>query len=201
MRNFLTIGVAVIAGAASGLGAPLLLGERAPRPPAPAPVAAARAAEPPLGADPRVASLERRMAGVQQRLQAQETKEGAPKAGELPEARAEKERMAEAAHEAALALHRQEPRDAPWAREREQALTGQLTQAAPTVGMEVVGVDCRTTSCVARLRWADMATARGQIAALLDETARVGCARRIQFPDTGAAPYEAELYLECPRSP
>jgi hypothetical protein len=204
MQNVLTIAVAVIAGAAAGLCAPLLVRDRAP---AAAPrVEAARPAEAPRAADdPRVSALERRMLGVQQQLEAREAREApsaAPKVEEPPEeVRAEKQHEAEAAHEAVLALHRKEPRDERWARAQESTLGSQLAQTATALGVEVMGVDCRTQSCVARLRWADMATARGQLSTLLDDTARVGCARRIQFPETGAVPYEAEMYLECPHGP
>lgn len=204
MRNPVLIIVAGVAGAAAGIIAPRLLGPSEAARPATAPIAAPA----PAATDPRVASIERQLRSVEQQLQAQqlrtqaqEVQPPAPRSEDLPELRAERERQAEVAHEAILARHRLESRDPRWASEREQTLSDQLAQAAGKTDMTVLAIDCRTQSCVARLQWPDRDAARAHLVALLDETAVVGCARRVQFPSSGAVPYQAEMYLECPHAP
>jgi hypothetical protein len=204
VRNLLMIIVAALAGAAAGVW-----GSQLVRAPAPMSTRAQpeRSPPPPNRADPRMAALERRLLGVEQQLSAPEPgaqqaepQQTAPTSDGRPEARAEHERQAEAEHEAALAGHRLEPRDAGWAAERERTLTEQVAGVAHKIDVELLGIECRTRSCVAQLRWADRDAARAHLFPLLDETALLGCARRIHFPQTGAVPYEAELYLECPRA-
>lgn len=204
MRNLLLIIVAALAGGAAGVCGSLVLRTPASAVPASAPT---EIGAPSATADRRVASLERKLLAVEQQLReeqlhAQEPRaqEPVPEIEDLPELRAEHQRQAEAEHNAALARHRLESRDARWANEREQTLTEQLARTAAKIDVEVLNVDCRTQSCVARLRWPDRDVARARLIALLDETAQVGCARRVQFPQTGAVPYEAELYLECPHA-
>ena len=193
MRNALLLVVASVCGAVAGVVATRAMGTPTPAPLPPAvaqPTVVARPVE-----DTRVATLQAQVRGMQQRLDAPQ----APTVQPLPEQRAEREREANADHEAALLDHEREAREPAWANARERSLTDHLEGISGKVGMTVAGVDCRAHTCVARLRWSDMNTARSQLPALLDETALSGCARRIQLPETGAAPYEAQMLMDCPR--
>jgi hypothetical protein len=102
---------------------------------------------------------------------------------------------------ARIARHDRERRDEGWATPKERVLGEQLKQIAADAHLDftLVGVDCRVTTCVARLHWPSRDAARAELHGLLSATAPIICARDIAFPPSPQydGPYEAPLLIDC----
>jgi hypothetical protein len=100
--------------------------------------------------------------------------------------------------EARLLEHRLSPRDSGWATSKERALTeGIGDQANAHTTFSLVDVDCRTTTCVARLQWPSEQEARAQIRDLVQNT-DIDCARQVTLPPPGSnAAYEVSVLFDC----
>jgi hypothetical protein len=99
-----------------------------------------------------------------------------------------------------LADHDASARDSRWAAPRERVIADSVRKLAADShqSFSLVDVDCRTTTCVARVQWADEATARVEIRNLMQNT-DVDCARQVALP---AAPnagvgYRASVLFDC----
>jgi hypothetical protein len=149
---------------------------------------------PPL--EPRVAELERRL----HELAAADA--GAPPHPVLPpeaERQAKAERNFEE-HRRLVARHDAEPRDGSWAAKQERAVGTTLGALSETMkrSFSLESVDCRNSTCVARLAWPNEIAARSDLQSLLGGSAAVGCAREVSFPPAErAGEYEASLYFDC----
>ncbi len=105
------------------------------------------------------------------------------------------------AFEQRVAAHAAAPRNAAWATATEHAIAETLTKNANDrpQSFALEAVDCRTTTCVARMRWASEDAARADVRAVV-ENADVPCARQIALPEaTAGGAYEASLLFDCAR--
>jgi hypothetical protein len=204
MRLAQSIAPAMI-GALTGAGAMLLLPSRtappAPRANEPRPIVVA-------GADRRVDALGGQVRALEAQVQAlalaHETASATPAAAppraqpDPTESRqAGAERFARE-FESRLSARSGEPRNAAWAGTKEASLTQGLPRiaAATHQSFSLVGVDCLSTTCVARLEWPSEQAARTELPKLLRGTGELGCANQIAFPP-GGEPYRASLLFDC----
>lgn len=100
------------------------------------------------------------------------------------------------------ARHQNEPVDAAWARVAEPGLQADLAQLARSDGgaaFVVQGVECRTRSCAAELRFPSYGSADATASRLLHEPYSQPCARTVFVPepDDANAPYALTLYFQC----
>lgn len=101
--------------------------------------------------------------------------------------------------ESAIEKHRLERQDSAWAAKATPSLRADLEKVAQARKFELGEVDCRSTSCLAKLEWSNAAEAREEFGNLARETFEVNCARSITLPDAvePSAPVEATLILDC----
>ena len=113
-----------------------------------------------------------------------------------------------AVFQAKLAAQDRETRDSAFAARQERLVTERLTGVTDDNGqalsVSLLSVDCRTTTCAARLRWADGARATDELHTLMRAVRPVGCAREIFVPPgevQPGAPVEAAFYFDCGQPP
>jgi hypothetical protein len=203
--------VPALIGALSGVGAMLLFrSAQAPLPAAP------RLADPrPIvvaAPDHRVDVLEAQVRSLQT-ARADSPQAGsaqpaapiapAPDSPQVAESRqASAERFARE-FESRLDARSSEPRNSAWAAAKEASISRELPRlgAAAHESFSLVNVDCRTTTCVARLEWPSEQTARNELPQLLRSTGDLGCANQIAFPPGSGEPYRASLLFDCAPPP
>lgn len=97
-----------------------------------------------------------------------------------------------------MAAHEAEPLS-PWGREARYTFSEGISEVAPALGATVISVDCRTSSCVALLRWPNYDQARDSIARLTIAQYEPNCTRTTWLPppDEPSLVYEGALLLEC----
>jgi hypothetical protein len=103
-------------------------------------------------------------------------------------------------HEQLLTDHAAEVRSPAWAAKQERNVEAKLTALSETTdgAFKFRSVDCRTSTCVAKLEWPTREVAKGNVKSLLTGAPDLPCAREIAFPPSGAeGPYTASLYLDC----
>jgi hypothetical protein len=105
------------------------------------------------------------------------------------------------AHEMGLRAHLAEPTDPQWAPGARRILIEDLSPAAASSGFELVELECRRVTCVARVRWPSLDRATGGWRELLHHPVRPVCARSVfvedaQRPDRSI---EATALFECGR--
>jgi hypothetical protein len=102
-------------------------------------------------------------------------------------------------HEALLRSHANEPKDARWAAGVEPKLAADLAKAAERGKFSIVGVDCRTTSCVGVMEWPSYAEAVRGYGAAMRQAYRVNCAQEILLPPppNPQARYQASMIFDC----
>lgn len=103
------------------------------------------------------------------------------------------------AHAAAIARHMDSPMDLRWARASEESISSSLERLAARSGFSVANVECRSTSCLAEVGWADYRAALSSYESLLVEAYEPNCATEITLPDPidHGATYGATLVLDC----
>jgi hypothetical protein len=145
--------------------------------------------------DARLKSLEKRLEGLESAKPSSPAKEKEEVAPEIQAQQIQEVRLAK--HHELIAENERAPKNEPWSSRSERNYGATLTELAHTDGdkFSVVNVDCRTDTCVAKLRWADEGMARGSLRAIL--MAKVPCSRQIYFePSSGSsAAYEASVYF------
>ena len=106
-----------------------------------------------------------------------------------------------ARHEAAIAAHWFEPRDADWAGLAEAALWRGLLGAAGANEFSIVEVDCGAWTCIATLEWPSYTTALRTWRGLLQGDYEINCGREVLMPEPGPQqglrPYRATIVFEC----
>jgi hypothetical protein len=148
--------------------------------------------------DPRVAVLEKQVEELSSAVSAVSAGPRAP--SPLEEDRDARTRRMFDDHEKLLAQHDAERRDAAWAPKQQRVVEATLgaLSGAPRVSFSLRSVDCRTSSCVARLAWPSENAARMNLQELLAGSAAAGCAREIAFPHAETeGSYVASLYFDC----
>jgi hypothetical protein len=103
--------------------------------------------------------------------------------------------------EARLAEHQASPRDSRWAAPKERAIAQSIrNQTGANTSFSLVDVDCRSTSCVARLKWPSEQEARADIRGFM-QNADIDCARQVTLPaSSGPGDYTASVLFDCPPS-
>ncbi|WP_438035767.1 hypothetical protein [Sorangium sp. So ce204] len=157
------------------------------------------------GDSERVIRLERRIADLESAAAPQEDDgpEAAPNKGrEDAEPRdLEAMRREETAWwTGVLDAHAQQRRDAGWAERAEESFQADLDAIAPGRGLEIVDVDCRTTSCAATIRWPSYTPEVMDDAGFLaGRPYRERCAKSISVPppEDPSAPYESKIVFDC----
>jgi hypothetical protein len=121
-----------------------------------------------------------------------------PTNGSDQSATASKRRHFEA-HERALRAHAAEPVDPGWAPRTAAAFGEDLEKLRARSEARVRDVDCRSSSCVARLQWKSYQDARAHFASVLGARYQVACATEITLPDPvdTSRPYEASVIYGC----
>jgi hypothetical protein len=142
--------------------------------------------------DERLAAMERRMAELESR------DAGATRAD--PPERATGVDPAVEHHVAAIAAHEAARRDERWAPRQERELTTRLAEIQGRgLPFSVASVDCRTSTCVARLRWPDEKSAHLGVRDFMRETIALRCAREVYIPPAtpGSTGHEMSMHLDC----
>jgi hypothetical protein len=99
-----------------------------------------------------------------------------------------------------LDSHEQEGRDARWAASTQAALQADLDGLGRNAGFQVRDVDCRTTTCLARLAWPSRDDAMRQTRRVTQAAYSKSCTREIYAPPPAAGtagPYEGEVLFDC----
>jgi hypothetical protein len=104
-------------------------------------------------------------------------------------------------HADAIELHRGDARDPEWAHATERTLGGDLNKvgAQPVGTFELMSIDCKTTSCLANLRWRSYGEAVNGFAGALHFNYSLPCGTRILLPEpvNPEQSYEATLIFDC----
>jgi hypothetical protein len=213
MKTTWTLGVCVLAGAASGAGVSLFVTA-----PARAPVASV--ASPPLAAElgsnvgtpasaDDIARVEREFAELRDRQReirlerppsvqhAATPRATAPASPEDPTVAREREVKL---FRAELSAHSNEAVDPGWAQSQTGTLTRELGVPSSSAGVEVESVDCRMTTCVATLQFRDWQTASRNWRRVLEGRYERGCGVEIVLdgaPEDPAKPYGANALFDC----
>jgi hypothetical protein len=215
LRARVQVSGAAVIGVLVGAGLVLALEARAHRGTAEEPPASNQPNEPEVSAPPASRLDDRRLAALEAEMR--ELKQAkvhdselAPAALPAPSPQSTLEQRNEsvmAFHrkmEGEIASHRSEPRDERWATAKERTFSSQLAGVAAkiTPSFSVVGVDCRTYTCVAELRWPNQEEAHASLRELLSSSVEIGCARRISLPDQPPAGdgYRASMLIDCSNS-
>lgn len=198
-RNVLPVCAGILAGAL----APLLYGRTAAPTPsasaAPAPPAAASGARTVVvrgggGEDAETRDLAARVGRLEQAAVGEPA--GAPDLEADPE---EVREQLAADRDAWLAAHEREPVDPAWAGAAEASLGRGLEAVAAGAGLRVVGVRCKTTTCVGTVEWPTYDAATAAYGTVLHQRYEPNCTRSILLPEPPdpGAPYRAELTVDC----
>jgi hypothetical protein len=205
-RSLLKTVAPIVAGATAGVVVVLFAGARSPgSAAASAPTVATSPRLPPVAVSAdslllsqRVASLESRMGELSSAPPGVAAPTPAP--SHPIEEREERTRLALDEHAKLLLQHSAARRDPAWAARKEEDIGTKLGALAETLGrpFSVEAVDCRSSTCVAKLVWPNEGAARANLRSLLEGSADVSCAREIAFPPgENARSYTASFYLDC----
>ncbi len=101
-----------------------------------------------------------------------------------------------------LANFQSEPLDEEWAVSSSDLLRRNLADATADSEVEIVEVECRSTTCVATIRWPSYQTAFGSYRGLLVQPYSVNCRRSMSVPPPAdpTISYEAHLFFRCERT-
>lgn len=103
----------------------------------------------------------------------------------------------------AVRVHEQAPVDPSWARAAQEMMRSDLEMLGEDiVGFRVQDVDCRTTTCSAKISWNSFDDASLGFGVLLGHRYEENCATRIvlQPPDNMQARYETTLLFDCSKA-
>lgn len=103
-----------------------------------------------------------------------------------------------------LASFTKEPEDARWARATEGAVTEALTRVSKSQGEQSFGIEearCRSSLCVATVKWASYFDAQRTAAAIAGQNPEVPCAVELTIPPPSdpSAEYQASVVYRCDR--
>ncbi len=195
----------VIAPLLLGAGAAVLttLAMRSAEPPArtPPPSSALRAGAA-QGAAPRsadLASIERRLQGLEAARQRPTDEATTPPHEEPPPDMEEARRESRRVHEEQIQRHRASPIDHGWADQAESMLREDLGKPAEGRSFHLADIECRTSSCVATLEWPSYEMAPRDAPFIAANSRKMNCATWVwtPHPDDPAAPYRGEVVFDC----
>lgn len=112
---------------------------------------------------------------------------------------AEQKRRVLAEYAGELQRHAEEPIQPSWAVPTEAGLRLDLETLRARRRFSILGVDCRTRSCVMTLEWPDYERATDTAEALLSYRYAVPCARTVLMPEPEqrGQPYRTQVLLDC----
>jgi hypothetical protein len=101
-------------------------------------------------------------------------------------------------HRELLARHAREPISEAWASVTSQRLREVLQPITSGTGASLLGVDCRSSTCVARIEWRDLPAATSGWSAVLHGD--YGCAVRVTLDDAEdpGARFQTDILFSCP---
>ena len=101
--------------------------------------------------------------------------------------------------QSAVAMHNAEAVDRAWAQRTSVILESDIAQASKGLNMKVGKLDCRTTTCMARVEWTSRGNASNEYTALLHHSYRANCGRSVLIDDEPGANGKATgtLLMNC----
>jgi hypothetical protein len=98
-----------------------------------------------------------------------------------------------------LADHAQDPVDSTWAPSAQTNFVADLSALASDSKFHLLGVDCRSTTCVAEVEWKNYGEAVSQFGSVLHAPYKQNCGTTILLPEPPdrAAAYRAKAMFEC----
>ena len=101
-------------------------------------------------------------------------------------------------HRELIARHAREPRDQAWASATAQRLRDVLQPIVSGSGAALLGVDCRTSTCVAKVEWRNLPAAISGWPAVLNGD--YGCGVRVTLDDARnpGARFPTDVLFSCP---
>lgn len=123
---------------------------------------------------------------------------GTPPAADNPQVAAVR-----AAIEEDIDTHRSQPVDPNWGPASAEQVRDDLEASSIAALIDVVDVDCRSTTCLATVEWEDYGVAFRTYRRLLTHHYGVNCRRRMGVPPPADSdgPYRAHLFLDCSDRP
>lgn len=102
-------------------------------------------------------------------------------------------------HQETIDQHSRESIDPRWSLQANRLLEADLGEVASRDHLQLIRVDCRTTTCLATIAWQSYASALSTYGDLLHGAYRVNCGRRILLPppEDRTRPYQAQLIFDC----
>jgi hypothetical protein len=139
--------------------------------------------------DERVGSLENRITQLEDQKQ--------PPAPPQDIARDQAKNFA--AHAASIEAHRRDKVDPGWARDVERAYNDDLQAISRDSQFRLLNVNCRTTSCIAELEFANFNIANQNWSKVLHRRYKTACGTEISIPPTDKPdePYRATVVFDC----
>ena len=144
----------------------------------------------------RIQVLEQRVAELTARAEAM------PPAPNPPPSRPDPKELRQALlqqQQARLDAHQRQSIDPSWSPEAARAFSTDFSALAQGQQFTVRSIDCRSTSCIARVEWPSYAEATTGYEVLLQHSYALDCTRSLLLPDPEDPDraYEASLLLDC----
>jgi hypothetical protein len=201
----------VVLGASAAVLTTVLM-DRAEEGAAPAAAAGQKPLDPPAGAsrtriesapNGKIGELERRLAELEASREARVERAGAPTSEPpgtppIPDPE-ETARELSALNDMLLAKHAGEPVDPTWSSGAVSAFQRDFAALTEQREAKVVGVECKTTSCVATLEWPSYEAAQREHSEVVMHGYEVNCRRQIWAPEPEdrEARYKATAIFDC----
>jgi hypothetical protein len=94
-----------------------------------------------------------------------------------------------------------EPSDATWSQATAKVLRDEFEELAPRAKFKVADLECKTTSCLAKLAWDSYPEAAQNWGAILHSHSAKNCAKTVYVPppepDQTGSSYEGTVLLDC----
>jgi hypothetical protein len=96
-----------------------------------------------------------------------------------------------------------EARDPSWAREVEHAFQSDFDQGRDRMQAELIRVDCKTSKCLAQVKWPSYRVARSRFPQIMHAAYTTNCAVAVDIGEEPAKPdepHQAAVVFECERA-
>jgi hypothetical protein len=206
-RGTATVALAIFAGAAGGLAAAFGLhayprvDSKVPSEPS----ADQAVFSQPIAATPALENqvLTARVQALEHQLQAKESAAPAPSSEPAPmpapPSPEESKQMLFERQRTLVADHQKDPLDPVWSVATVKNFDADFEAMAQNSPVKLLSIDCRTTSCLATVRWENYATALAKGSVLAHYPYSTTCARQVVQPppDDENAPYVSTVVFDC----
>jgi hypothetical protein len=144
----------------------------------------------------RLHALEQRVAELTSRSTAAAPTPGSPPSRPDPD---ELKQMALQQQQARLDAHQRQSIDPAWSPAATHAFSTDFSTLAREQPFTVRSIDCRSTSCIAKVEWPSFAEAAASYQVLLQHAYGMDCTRSLLLsePEDPTRAYEAPLILDC----